>query len=272
MMANSTSLPTYVSTLRRNGFVLTQLIKRDFTLRYRGSVGGILWSVISPLLLLAVYTFMFGVVFQSRWGNLPPEKGTFSMLLYAGMIVHGIFAEVVARAPTLILNQPGYVKKIIFPLEILPLVAVANALIGAGIGFSLLIVFNLLLGGGLHPTLLLLPLVILPYAVLLTGLVLFLSALGVFIRDLTHAIGFVIAISIFITPVFYPLTAVPEPYRPLLYLNPLTFVVEQGRALVLFGDLPDWGGLALYAAISILVLWAGLSWFQRVRRGFADVM
>jgi lipopolysaccharide transport system permease protein len=272
MVLSTASLPSYVATLRRSNFVLTQLIKRDFSLRYRGSLGGALWSVISPMLLLAVYTFMFGVVFQSRWGDLPPGKGTFSMLLYAGMLVHSMFAEVVSRAPTLVLSQPGYVKKLIFPLEILPVVVVANALINAGIGFLLLVVFNTLLGGGLHPTLLLLPLVFLPYAVLVTGLALFLSALGVFVRDLTHAIAFVVAVSIFITPVFYPLNAVPEPYRPLMYLNPLTFVVEQTRGLVLFGDMPDWGGLIIYVGISSLVLWAGLSWFQRSRNGFADVM
>jgi lipopolysaccharide transport system permease protein len=235
-------------------------------------MGGALWSVVSPLLLLAVYTFMFGVVFESRWGDLPPDKGTFSMLLYAGMLVHTIFAEVTARAPTLVLSQPGYVKKLVFPLEILPVVAVSNALINAGIGFLLLIAFNLLLGGGLHPTLLLLPLVLLPYAIFVTGLALFLSALGVFIRDLTHAISFVVAISMFVTPIFYPLSAVPAPYRPLMYLNPLTFIVEQTRNLVLFGDFPDWGGLVLYSGLSMLTLWIGLLWFQRSRSGFADVM
>jgi lipopolysaccharide transport system permease protein len=272
MIASSASLPNYVATLRRSTFVLTQLFQRDFAVRYRGSVGGALWSVVSPLLLLAVYTFMFGVVFESRWGDLPPDKGSFSMLLFAGMLVHGVFAEAASRAPLLVLSQPAYVKKLIFPLEILPVIVVANAVVNAGIGFLLLIVFNLLLGGGLHPALLLLPLVMLPYAVLITGIVLFLSALGVFVRDLAHAIGFIVAVSIFVTPVFYPLTAVPAAYRSLMYLNPLTFIVEQSRALVLFGELPDWGGLILYTGLAILAFWAGLAWFQRSRSGFADVM
>lgn len=266
------SQPGVISSFWAHRELVWQLTLRDVAERYRGSALGLLWSLFTPLLMLAVYTFVFGVVFQARWGQTPLDKGELAATLFTGLIIHGFFAECVNKAPSLIISHANYVKKVRFPLEILPWVSLGSALFHLGTSLLILLFFQVLLGHPLHWTLLLLPLVIIPLALLVSGAAWFLAAVGVYLRDVAQAIGLFSTAMLFLSPIFYPLSAVPEPIRPWLLLNPLTFIIEQARLLVIVGGLPDWRGLALYTTFALLAAWLGFRFFNKARRGFADVI
>ncbi len=271
-VANTLSPLRYAATLRQHGSLLWQLTKREFGGRYRGSLLGLFWALVLPICMLAIYTFIFSIVFQMRWGAEVSSPADFALILFAGMIVHGIFAECAQGAPGLILGHVTYVKKVVFPLEILPVVKVANATLHAGIGFVVLLTFHMAVHGSLNWTILYLPVLAVPYLLFNLGFVLFLSAVGVFLRDIAQIVGVVVMMSLFLTPIFYPLEAVPATFRAFMYLNPLTFAVEQVRAVIIFGKAPDWAGLAAYTAGACVTAWLGFAWFQKTRKGFADVL
>src|SRR5262249_24539212 len=252
--------------------LIGRLVMRDFTAKYRGSMLGVLWAVVTPVLMVTVFVFVFGVVFQSRWGTESTPKASFTVTLLVGMMVHGILAEALSRAPSAVLGNPAYVKKVVFPLEILPVVIVANALVTAGIGLAIVLIIHLLVSGTFEPTVLLLPLVLAPFVLAVLGLVYFVGSIGVYFRDISHIIGLVTLGSMFLAPIFYPISAVPEAFRHLLYLNPLTFPVEQARAVALYGEIPDLPGLATYTVVGVMLAWLGYAWFQKTRKGFADVV
>lgn len=257
----------------RNRQLILQMTKRDVIGRYKGSVIGVMWSFFNPLFLLVIYTFVFSVVFNARWGvGLPESKSQFAILLFVGMIVHGLFAETLNRAPGLILSNVSYVKKIVFPLEILPVVAIGAALFHALVSVLVLVVAFALINGYLQWTIVFLPLVLLPLMVLTLGAAWGLASLGVFLRDVAQPIGLVMTVLLFASPVFYPITALPEYIRPWLMLNPLTFVIEQVRAVLIFGQIPNWAGLAIYSLASVVIGWIGYAWFQKTRKGFANVL
>lgn len=267
------SLGSLVRNLWRQRSLILQMTKRDVIGRYKGSVMGVLWSLLNPLFLLVIYTFVFSVVFKARWGAGPVEsKSQFAILLFVGMIVHSLFAETLNRAPGLILNNVSYVKKIVFPLEILPAVAICAALFHALVSVFVLAVVFIVLNGYLQWTAIFLPLVLLPLIVLTLGIAWGLASLGVFLRDVAQPIGLIMTVLLFASPVFYPLTALPEFIRPWLMLNPLTFVIEQARAVLIFGQLPNWTGLAIYSLASVAIAWMGYAWFQKTRKGFANVL
>jgi lipopolysaccharide transport system permease protein len=253
--------------------LIWQLVRREVVGRYRGSVGGLLWSFLNPLLLLAVYTFVFSTVFRSRWSPDGDESRVdFALILFVGMIVHGIFAECVNRAPRLILENVNFVKRVVFPLEVLPWVAMGATLFHAAISLLVWAAAFLIFRGYLPWTTLWLPLVLLPLVVLTVGVAWFLAATGVYLRDVAQTTGIFTAVLLFVSPVFFPITAIPEAWRPLITASPLTFPIEQARAVLVWGRMPDFGGLALYALAALAVAFAGLAWFQKTRRGFADVI
>lgn len=267
------SLGSLVRNLWRQRGLIMHMTKRDVIGRYKGSVMGVLWSLFNPLFLLVIYTFVFSVVFKARWGAGPVEsKSEFAILLFVGMIVHALFAETLSRAPGLILNNVSYVKKIVFPLEILPAVAICAALFHALVSVFVLAVVFIVLNGYLQWTAVFLPLVLLPMMVLTLGIAWGLASLGVFLRDVAQPIGLIMTALLFASPVFYPLTALPEFIRPWLMLNPLTFVIEQARAVLIFGQLPNWTGMAIYSLVSVVIAWMGYAWFQKTRKGFANVL
>lgn len=260
-------------SVKNNFQIITQMTKRDVIGRYKGSVMGILWSFLNPLFMLAVYTFVFSVVFKARWGNSATEsKGDFAIILFAGMIVHGLFAEALNRAPSLILGNANYVKKVIFPLEILPIVAVGAALFHGLISLLVLTAAILVLGKPLHWTILITPLVLLPLLIFTLGLTWFIASVGVYLRDVGQTVGIITTIMLFLSPVFFPVSALPENMQPMMMANPLTFIIEQIRQVLIWGNTPDWPGLAFYLLVSCLVAWLGYAWFQKTRRGFADVL
>lgn len=252
------------------------MIKREVIGRYRGSFLGLLWAFVNPILMLAIYTFVFGVVFKVRLdsqnADLYDDKFTFALLLFTGLILFNLFSECLSRAPGLILANVNYVKKVIFPLEILPLVSLGSALFHAGISFVVLLTFILLIDHPIHWTLICLPIIVLPLLLLIMGLSWILASIGVYVRDIGQFIGLILTMLLFMSPIFYPASALPESVRDYLFLNPLTFVIEQARAVTLYGQLPDWSGLVIYYMLASIVAWAGLMWFMRTRKGFADVL
>ena len=262
-----------VASFWRNRQLLGQLTRREVLGRYRGSLMGLAWSFFNPLLMLAVYTFVFSVVFNARWGTgEPTSRVQFALVLFVGVIVHGVISEGINKAPGLILGNASYVKRVIFPLEILPWVVVGSAVFHAAISLAILLLAQLLFDGGIPATALWLPLVLLPIVPMTMGLTWLLAATGVFIRDIAQLTGIITTVLMFMAPVFYPISALPEQYRKWLYLNPVTYIIEQARAVLFSGLPPDWTGLGLYSAIALLVAGGGFWWFQMTRKGFADVV
>ncbi len=268
-----TSLKSLVQSYWQNRQLMGQLTKREVIGRYKGSALGLMWSFLHPLFMLAVFTFVFSVVFKARWGVGEDESKTqFAIVLYAGLIVHGLFSEVLNRTPNLILSNSNFVKKIMFPLEILPGVAMGAALFHSGISLVVLLLAFLILKGFLYWTMVLTPLVLLPLVLFSLGIGWMLASLGVFLRDVGQTIQIVTMLLLFLSPIFYPITALPEAFRPWILLNPLTFIIEQTRAVLVWGQLPNWMGLGVYGVLSVLMAWTGYWWFQKTRKGFADVL
>lgn len=271
--ANQTSLISLARSLWRNRHLILQMAHREVVGRYKGSVLGIAWSFFNPVLMLTVYTFVFSVVFKARWTTGGEESRTqFALILFVGMIVHGLFAELLNRAPSLVLANVNYVKKVVFPLEILPVIALGTSLFHAVISFCVLLAAFALFNGYLHWTVILTPLVLLPLMILSIGFAWMLASLGVFLRDVGHTIGIVTMLLAFLSPVFYSVSALPEKFQIWIMLNPLSFIIEQAREVLIWGKLPDWMGLSSYTAASTFVAWAGYAWFQKTRKGFADVL
>ena len=261
-----------ISSLISHRELLWAMIKREVVGRYRGSVMGILWSFLHPVLMLAVYTFVFSVIFKARWGGGDESKTEFAVVLFAGMIVYSLFAECINRAPTLVISNANYVKKVVFPLEILPWVSLGSALFHMVISLAVWLVFYAMVNLSVNWTVLFLPLVLFPLVMFTMGLSWFLASLGVYLRDVVQAVGIFTTILMFLSPIFFPASSLPIEYRPLIYANPLTFIIEQARDVLVWGKLPDWPLLATYAMAGVIVAWLGFAWFQKTRRGFADVI
>jgi len=254
--------------------LIYQMVKRDIISRYRGSFMGIFWSVINPIFMLVVYTLVFSVVFKARWGAAaaPSSKTDFAVILFVGLITHALFAETLSRASTLVLSNVNYVKKVIFPLEILSIVSLCGVLFHTMISMLVLITAFFIFNGYLHWTLIFTPLVMLPLVFLTLGISWFLASLGVFVRDVGQTITILMTIAMFLSPVFYPISSLPAKIRPLIYVNPLTFIIEQARAVIIWGKYPDFIGLGCYTLVALIIMWLGYAWFQKTRKGFADVL
>ncbi|MBV5329462.1 MAG: ABC transporter permease [Chlorobium sp.] len=271
--AQPISLVTLAKSLWLNRQLIVQMTRREVAGRYKGSVMGLAWSFFNPVFMLTVYTFVFSVIFKARWNSGGEEsKAQFAVVLFVAMIVHGLFAEVLNRAPSLILTNVNYVKKVIFPLEILPIISMGAALFHSFISIGVLLVAFIFYNGYLHWTVIFTPLVLLPLVILTTAFAWMLASLGVFLRDVGQTIGIITTVMLFLAPVFYPVTAVPEELRPWLMANPLTFIIEQAREVLIWGHLPNWMGLGLYTLAATGTAWAGYAWFQKTRKGFADVL
>ncbi len=287
-MDDTASKPAPVSPLRpgvRNGGLFAPLVqlarhrrlvfhltRREIAGRYRGSTFGLLWSLFNPLLLLALYTFVFSTIFRMKWGAGPANRAEFAIVVFAGMIVHGLFAETANRAPGLIVANANYVKRVVFPLEILPWVATLAALFHTTVSTLVLAAFILVENGALPPTALLAPVVLLPLVLITAGACWALAALGVFFRDVGQTIGLVTTVLLFLSPVFYPPAAVPPEFRALVEWNFLTPVMEAFRSVLYYGRAPDWLAWLYLMAAGLVVAWLGLRAFEHSRKGFADVI
>jgi lipopolysaccharide transport system permease protein len=259
--------------LRQRGELIVQLAKRDVLGRYRGSFLGIFWSLLRPLFMLAVYTVVFGYIFESKLGNHPDEsKLDFTLALFCGLVLFDFFAESLSRAPMLVLSNPNYVTKVVFPLEILPVSAIGAALTHLLISFVPLVIGLWVAHGSVPLTILYLPVILLPLILLCLGLSWFLASLGVFIRDINSVVPVVIVILMYASAIFYSISKVPPNLLPIVLYNPLALVIEQARNAVLWGIAPVWGRytLALVASFAVTVL--GYAFFMRTKNAFADVL
>lgn len=272
MQEFSTSPREMVASIWRNRGLISALTKREVVGRYRGSTFGILWSFFNPVFMLAVYTFVFSVVFKARWNQGSDSKTEFALVLFAGLLIFNLFAECINRAPSLILSNVNYVKKVVFPLEILPVIALCAALFHGVVSLGVWLLFYLFVFGVPHLTALLLPLIILPFILFVMGLSWMLASLGVYLRDIAQFIGLITTAMMFLSPIFYPLSALPVNYQSLLQLNPLTPAIEEVRNILIWGIMPGMQLLVVYYVSAALVAWLGFAWFQKTRKGFADVV
>lgn len=251
--------------------LVLELSRREFSGRYRGSFGGVVWAFAQPLFLLAVYTIAFGVIFKARWG-FAGGTGDYALMLFAGLIVFNAFAECMAKAPTLISANPNFVKKVVFPLETLSWVMALTAIFHALIGLTVWFLGYLLLVGVPAPTALLFPLVLACLFPILLGLGWLLSAAGVVVRDIGQFTTMVSHALLFLTPIFYSIDAVPPLLHGLLLINPLTFLVEELRLVLIHGKVPLLRAMAVYFLLSTLFAWFALQFFRRLRPRFADML
>jgi lipopolysaccharide transport system permease protein len=274
-MQSFSASPMYLlASMAKNRRLMFDLARRDAVGRYKGSMLGILWSLLTPLLMLSVYTFVFSGVFKSRWGSGGPEgsHAQFAVVLFAGMIMFNVFSECLNRAPTMVLVNTNFVKKIIFPLEILPCVYLLSALFHLCVSITILLIAEYLVQGYIPITAFLWPLVLLPLCVLILGISWLLSATGVFLRDIGQTIGILITALMFLSPIFFPVASLPPRFQAFVYWNPLTFPIEQSRNVLIWGNSIDWFAWCIYMALSAIVAWVGFAWFQKTRKGFADVL
>ena len=270
--AQPSSLVAMLYSLWGNRELIAQMTRREVVGRYKGSVMGLLWSFLNPLFMLVVYSFVFSVVFKARWSGAGESQTQFAVILFAGMTVHALFAEVLNRAPGIILGNVNYVKKVVFPLEILAVVSLGAALFHALVSLLVLLVAFAMLNGFVHWTAIFAPLVLLPLMLLSLGFGWILSSLGVFVRDIGQLIGVFTTALLFLSPVFFPSSALPESFQRCMPLNPFTFIIEQTREVLIWGRLPDWKGLMFYLVGASVFAWLGFFWFQKTRKGFADVL
>lgn len=249
-----------------------QLVKREVVGRYKGSLFGLAWSFFNPLIMLALYTIVFNTIFQSRWSTGSQSKTEFALVLFIGMIIHGVIAETLGRTPSLILYNVSYVKKIVFPLEILPWVMMGSTLFHAIVSLCVWVLFYLLANQSIQWTIVFLPLLIFPLVMFSMGLAWMLSSLGVYLRDVAQITAVISSILLFVSPVFYPVSRIPERFLTLFYLNPLTFIIEQARDVMMWGKMPNFHGIGILLITSLCAAWIGFIWFQKTRKGFADVL
>ena len=256
----------------RNRYLLKKSIQREVIGRYRGSVFGILWSFFTPLFMLTVYTFVFSVVFKAKWPGGSESRTEFALILFSGLMVFNLFAENINRAPHLVVGNGDYVKKVIFPLEILPIINLGSALFHTCVSFFVWLLAYTLLFGIPHATILLIPFVILPLIFFTLGISWWLASMGVYLRDIAQFITIFTTALLFLSPIFYSADRLPPNYRLILHLNPLTSVIEQTRNVLLWGILPDIPTLLIQYCLALLVCYLGFAWFQKTRKGFADVL
>ncbi|WP_286978721.1 ABC transporter permease [Pseudomonas sp.] len=261
-----------VASLWRSRNLILISARREVLGRYRGSVMGILWSFFNPLFMLAVYTVVFSVVFKARWGEGNDSKTEFALVLFAGLFIFTLFAECINRAPALILSNVNYVKKVVYPLEILPAINLLSAIFHASISLVVWLLAYCLFYGAPHLSVLFLPFVVMPYLMFIMGLSWALASLGVYLRDVSQVVGVLTSVLMFLSPIFYPVSALPGKYQKFLYLNPLTPVIEMVREVLYWGNYPDFKLLAVYWFLTSVIAWLGFAWFQKTRKGFADVL
>ena len=260
-----------VRTALRWRQLILQLARREVEGRYRGSLLGLAWAIAQPLLYLAVFTFVFGIVFEARWGVATGPRAPFGLMLFAGLIVYWLFSETVGRAPGLVLAHASLVKRVLFPVEVLPMAAVLAAFFHTALALAVWLVGHLIFVGLPPWTVILAPIVLAPTALMALAVAYVVAGVGVYARDIGQLVTVGLTVLMFLSPIFYPLDAVPADFRALFFLNPLTAAVEETRGVLLDGRLPGLPTLVGLVAGAVAVL-LGFALFRRLRRGFADVL
>lgn len=258
--------------LYKNSYLLKQLVKKDIQQRYQGSVLGMLWSFLVPILMLIIYTFVFSEVFQAKWDIDTSDKYQFALVLFCGLSAFNMVGEVMNRSTGLIAANTNYVKKVIFPLEMLPVVVTFSALFNCVISFLILIAAKLVLYQNVSITLYMIFLAMIPLIIMSVGLSLFISAISVYLKDVGNFISVLVAVLMYMSPVFFPLSAVPESFRGICEANPMTYIIENFRNVVLYGKSLDWQFFGISCAVALGIYLLGKVVFMRAKEGFADVL
>ncbi|WP_279027651.1 ABC transporter permease [Gibbsiella quercinecans] len=256
----------------RNRSLIYKLTKRDIESRYKGSAMGTVWAVVNPLIMLCVYSFVFSVVFQAKWGALPQGKGVFAVVLFAGLIIFNFLAECIGRGPSVFTGNVNYVKKVVFPLGCLPISAALSALFNFFVSFIILLIAELIVFGHIPLSALLFPVFFLPIFIIGIALLFILSSLGVYLRDISQAVPIIITFLMFLSPIFYPLSAIPEAYRPIMAINPLAFLIENTRELLIMGNVIPLISFVMLYIISVCFFAFAFYVFKKTKKGFADVI
>lgn len=258
---------------KTNFYLLKELTKRDIYSRYKGSIFGVLWALLTPLAMLVVFSFVFGGILQAKWGTgTSGGMAEFSLNLFIGLSIFWYFGDILSRAPSLIVSNPNYVKKVIFPLEILPIVSLLSGLFHLGIHLIIILFAIVFIYGKIPLSIFSLPIVIGVTFPMVVGFGLILSSIGVYIRDVGSVISVVVNMLMFLSPVFYPLSSIPLNLHWLFQINPLTLIIEQCRVVFIDGMMPDWFALGIYFGISLIIYFIGYKIFILTKKGFADVI
>ncbi len=265
-------VPLIFLSFVKNWNLIFQLTKRNIEARFKGAALGVLWSFFTPILMLVVYTFVFGVILDIRWINQEGGNLEFATILFSGLIVHTYFSDCLQASTELIVSNRQYVKKVVFPLETLSWVAAFTALFQLVVSILVLISYLLIINQSLSWTIIFLPIIIFPLMIMALGFSWLISAVTVYVRDLRQIIGPLTLILLFVSPIFYPATNLPSNLRFLIYVNPISWVVDESRNLILWGTLPDLNGALIYYSASIAIAWFGLFCFKNLRLGFSDVI
>jgi len=268
----STSPKFIIQSIFNHHELIWTMIKREIISRYRGSVFGLFWSFFNPLAMLLVYLFVFNIVLKTRFNENSETKAEFALVVFAGITVFIFFSEIVTRSPSLILSNVNFVKKLVFPLEILTYIVTGTALFQILINMVILLIANLFIYKSLPWTLVFFPVILLVLIPFCLGLSWMLASLGTFIRDIGHVVVVSTQILMFMTPIFYPVDAIPEGFRYYIKLNPLTLIVSEMRSIAIYGNLPNWEGILIYGVFGWFIAWIGFYWFQKTRNGFSNVL
>jgi lipopolysaccharide transport system permease protein len=264
-----------IRSFTQNRELIWNLTKRELKSTYQSSFLGVLWTIIPPLMMLLIYTFVFSFVFQAKWSTSGGEQtppGEFALVLFAGLTPFNFFSAGTIRSPGLILAVPNYVKKVVFPLETLPVVIIGANFITSLVNVVLILIGDLIVYHTVPLTALLLPLAYIPLILITLGLSWFLSSLGVFVRDIGHAINIVVQVLLFITPIFYSADHVPEPLKFVVVLNPLSPIIDSFRRILIWNEPIEWVAWVMVTMFSALVAVLGFAWFSATKRAFSDVM
>ena len=261
-----------IKTLKDNKYLLWQLVKKDIEQRYKGSVLGMLWSIIVPILMLVIYTFVFSEIFQAKWDVDTSDKYEFALVLFCGLTAFNMVSEVMNRSANLIASNTNYVKKVIFPLELLPIVITFSALFNCVISYLILIIAKIVLYRNFSITLYQSILIFIPLILISIGVGYILSAISVYLKDVSNVISVLVMVLMYMSPVFFPLSSVPEKYRVICMMNPMTYIIENFRNTMLYGMNINWSFFGISILIAVALSCIGYVVFMRVKEGFADVL
>jgi lipopolysaccharide transport system permease protein len=251
--------------------LILSLTRRELAARYKGSMLGIVWAIVTPIVMIAIFTFIFAGIFGTRFGP-GGSAWDYALYLFCGLLPWTAFQESVQISSTTVVSHSNLVKRVVFPLEALPVAQALSSLVTQLFGTVALLIATLILHRGLHLTILWLPVLLLPQLIATIGASWLLASLGVYLRDIVQGVALVLTAWMYLTPIIYPETIIPERYRRLVGLNPFTPLVRNYRRILLEGSMPDWSGLAYFSGFAVLLFLFGYWWFAKTRRGFADVI
>ncbi len=279
-MATPASMPSRLLRFAKGPFdafgrhldLTRELTRRDILGRYRGANFGLLWSLIGPLMMLVIYTVAFGKILGSRWVQPSGDPAAFGMVLFVGILVHGFFGECFSRAPRLMIDNANYVKRVIFPLHILPWSVVLSALFHMAMNLVVFAVLNALLYGQFSPYIVLAPVVVAPLVLITVAVCWVMASLGVYLRDISQAVPVMVTALLFLSSAIVPVDTLPPRYQLIFRLNPLTFFIDEMRDIALWGRPPDFTGLMVRAVVALVLIYAAYAWFRFTSKGFADVL